>query len=44
MADTDSQKSRWPLVVIVVTAAALLGAGYMVWRTMPPRTLVMATG
>jgi TRAP transporter TAXI family solute receptor len=44
MADTDSQKSRWPLIAIVVTAMALLGAGYMVWRTMPPRTLVMATG
>src|SRR5262245_31218743 len=43
MADKDS-KGRWPLIAIAVTAVAVAVAAVIVFRTMPPRVVVMATG
>ena len=44
MAGKDVQRSRWPLIAIVVTVVVVLIATFMILRTMPPRVVVMATG
>src|SRR5436190_16997404 len=43
MANQDS-KSRWPLIAMIVTVVAVVVAAVIVFRTMPPRVVVMATG
>jgi TRAP transporter TAXI family solute receptor len=40
----DSMRRHWPLVTAVVVVAAFVIAAFTVVRTMPPRTIVMATG
>ena len=44
MAAKDFLRAHWPAVIIAVTAIAILGAAVILLRTMPPRTIVMATG
>jgi TRAP transporter TAXI family solute receptor len=44
MAAKDFLRAHWPAVTIAVTAIAILGAAVVLLRTMPPRTIVMATG
>jgi TRAP transporter TAXI family solute receptor len=44
MAAKNFLRAHWPAVTIAVTAIAILGAAVMLLRTMPPRTIVMATG
>ena len=44
MAVQDYVRQHWPLVTALVVIAALVVAGFAVFRTMPPRTIVMATG
>jgi TRAP transporter TAXI family solute receptor len=44
MAIKDSLRQHWPLATAVVVVATLVIAGFAIFHTMPPRTLVMATG
>jgi TRAP-type uncharacterized transport system substrate-binding protein len=44
MAWKEHLKDHWPTVTIAVTAAAIAGGALMLFRTMPPRTVVMVTG
>jgi TRAP-type uncharacterized transport system substrate-binding protein len=44
MAAKDFLRAHWPAVVIAATAGAIMLAALMLLRTMPPRTIVMATG
>jgi TRAP transporter TAXI family solute receptor len=44
MAARDFLRANWPVVAITATAVGILVAAVMLLRTMPPRTLVMATG
>ena len=37
-------QSYWPSIAIVVTAAAIACAFLVIWLSMPPRVIVMATG
>jgi TRAP transporter TAXI family solute receptor len=37
-------RPRWPVVATLIVLAAIAGAAYFVVRTIPPRTIVMATG
>jgi TRAP-type uncharacterized transport system substrate-binding protein len=40
----DFLRANWPVVAITAIVVAILGAAFMLLRTMPPRTIVMATG
>ncbi len=44
MAARDFLRAHWPVVTIAATAVAILAVAFLLLRTMPPRTLVMATG
>jgi TRAP-type uncharacterized transport system substrate-binding protein len=44
MAARDVLRNHWPAITITVTAAAIACAAVVVLRSMPPRTIVMATG
>jgi TRAP-type uncharacterized transport system substrate-binding protein len=44
MAARDFLRANWPVVAITATAVGILAAAVMLLRTMPPRTIVMATG
>src|SRR5262249_7090735 len=44
MSVRDFLHHHWPTVTIGVTAAAIACAGVVMLRTMPPSTIVMATG
>jgi hypothetical protein len=44
MAASDVLRNHWPAITIAVTAAAIACAAVVVLRSMPPRTIVMATG
>jgi TRAP transporter TAXI family solute receptor len=44
LAIKESLRANWHLVSIAVTAIAILGGASFMLRTMPPRTVVMATG
>jgi TRAP transporter TAXI family solute receptor len=44
MADTETRRTHWPLIAIVVSAVVVLVAAFLVLRTLPPRIVVMATG
>jgi len=44
MALQDIVRRHWPLITTITIAAALIAAGYVLFRTMPPRAIVMATG
>src|SRR5215469_4876292 len=44
MAAKDLLRNHWPPVAITVTAAAFGCVGLVVLWTMPPRSIVMATG
>ena len=37
-------QSHWSSIAIVVTAAAIACAFLVIWLSMPPRVIVMATG
>jgi TRAP transporter TAXI family solute receptor len=37
-------RRHWPLLTIALVIAAVAAASFVVFRTMPPRTIVMATG
>ena len=44
MAASDFLRARWPLLTVMVAGGAILAIAVMLWRTLPPRTIVMATG
>src|SRR5271165_5949620 len=44
MAARDVLRHHWPAITIGVTAAAIAWAAIVMLRSMPPRTIVMATG
>src|SRR5215510_925877 len=44
MAARDFLRTHWPAVAIAATVIAILLAAFLLLRTMPPRTIVMATG
>jgi TRAP transporter TAXI family solute receptor len=44
MAVSDHVRRHWPLITVIVVSAALVIAGIILFRTMPPHTIVMATG
>jgi TRAP-type uncharacterized transport system substrate-binding protein len=44
MAPKDFLRNKWPAVTIAVTVAAIVIAAIVIFRTMPPRMIVMATG
>ena len=44
MAARDLLRNNWPAITIVVTAVAIACAAGVILLTMPPRTIVMATG
>jgi TRAP transporter TAXI family solute receptor len=44
MTDKASFRIRWPVVAFAITAVVIAIAGFLLLRTMPPRTIVMATG
>lgn len=44
MSETSTPRTRWPLIAIIVTVAAILVAVIVMTTTMPPRVVVMATG
>lgn len=44
MAFRDALRNNWPAVTITVTVVAIVIAAIVIIRTMPPRTIVMATG
>jgi TRAP-type uncharacterized transport system substrate-binding protein len=44
MAAKDILRNNWPAITITVTAAAIACAAIVTLRSMPPRTIVMATG
>jgi len=44
MAIRDFLRNNWPAVATAVTTAAIVIAAIVILRTMPPRTIVMATG
>src|SRR3954454_8802731 len=37
-------RPRWPVVATLIVLIAVAGASYFVLRTIPPRTIIMATG
>jgi len=37
-------RHHWHTITIIVTAAALAGAVFALWHSLPPRRIVMATG
>jgi TRAP transporter TAXI family solute receptor len=37
-------RHHWHTITIIVTAAALAGAAFALWHSLPPRRIVMATG
>src|SRR5262245_57227654 len=41
---TEERRRRWPLVAIIVVAVIIVIAAFATFRTMPPRTISMATG
>jgi TRAP transporter TAXI family solute receptor len=44
MAVKDFLRAHWPVAAITATVVAILGAAFLLLRTMPPRTITMATG
>lgn len=44
MATRDFLRNNWPTITIAMTAAAIVCAAIVVLRSLPPRTIVMATG
>jgi TRAP transporter TAXI family solute receptor len=37
-------RAHWPLLTIIVAVVVIAAAVFAIWRTMPPRTIAMATG
>jgi TRAP-type uncharacterized transport system substrate-binding protein len=44
MAAKDFLRNNWPVVTIAVTALAIVAAGIVIFRSLPPHIIVMATG
>lgn len=44
MAGRELLRAHWPIVTIAVTVVAIACAAFILLQTMPPRTVVMATG
>src|SRR4051794_19122144 len=44
MAVQTEERRRWPLVAIIVVAVIIVITAFATFRTMPPRTISMATG
>ena len=44
MAVREALGRHWPAITIAVTAAAIAGAAVVMWHSMPPHRIVMATG
>lgn len=44
MAASHLVRRHWPLITIGIVGLAIVAGGFLLFRTMPPRTVVMATG